>query len=137
MPTSMTATTFNGTAGVEDWRFLLGRIEASFRAGSFEAAAELARGIAAAAEDAGHHPDLDLRYPDQVHVALTTHSAGGVTERDVELARTISALAAESGSASQPLETQGLEVAIDALDIPAVLPFWQAVLGYEQESAVA
>jgi 4a-hydroxytetrahydrobiopterin dehydratase len=45
-----------------------------------------------AAEAANHHPDLDLRY-NQVRVALSTHSEGGVTAKDLDLARTIQDLA--------------------------------------------
>ena len=48
--------------------------------------------VAFAAEAANHHPDLDVRY-DKVHVALSTHSEGGVTAKDIDLARTISSLA--------------------------------------------
>jgi 4a-hydroxytetrahydrobiopterin dehydratase len=133
MAEKITATQFDKTTGTQDWRYLLGRIEATFRAGSFEAAAAFATRVAEAAEAANHHPDIDIRYPDRVHIVLSTHSAGGVTENDVELARTITALAELGGAMSEPLAAQALEVAIDALDIPAVLPFWQAVLGYKKE----
>ena len=40
------------------------------------------------AEGAGHHPDIDIRY-NAVTLALTTHSAGGLTAKDFELARAI------------------------------------------------
>jgi 4a-hydroxytetrahydrobiopterin dehydratase len=131
----VTATQFHERNDRPDWRFLLGRIEATFRAGSFDGAARFAVEVAAAAEQAGHHPDVDIRYPDRVHVALTTHAAGGrVTHADVTLAGEISALAAEGGLVSEPTEAQALEVAIDALDIEAVRPFWEAVLGYEPET---
>jgi 4a-hydroxytetrahydrobiopterin dehydratase len=50
-------------------------------------------GVAAAAEEMDHHPDLDVRYT-RIRVALSTHSAGGITELDVELARRIDAAAA-------------------------------------------
>jgi 4a-hydroxytetrahydrobiopterin dehydratase len=46
-----------------------------------------------------HHPDLDLRYP-HVDVRLSSHDAGGVTDRDVKLARTISEYAADEGVGS-------------------------------------
>ena len=81
--------------------------------------------------NAGHHPDLDVRYPDRLHVRLTTHSAGALlTDLDVELAGTISPLAAEAGATSEPHAVQALEIAIDALDTATVLPFWRAVLDY-------
>jgi 4a-hydroxytetrahydrobiopterin dehydratase len=132
MSQPITATAFDAETDLDDWRYLLGRIEAMFLAGSFEKAAELGRVIGEAAEAAGHHPDLDVRYPDKVHVALRTHAVDGVTQRDLALARTISALARDRGCSSTPTGTQALEVAIDAMDIPAVLPFWEAVLGYQR-----
>jgi 4a-hydroxytetrahydrobiopterin dehydratase len=133
MANKVTATEFDASAGLPDWRVLLGRIEASFRAGSFDAGAAFVGRIAAAAEAADHHPDVDLRYPDRVSVALVTHAANGLTESDVALARTISVFAAESGIRSEPTATSRVEVAIDAIDIDAVRPFWQAALGYVEE----
>jgi 4a-hydroxytetrahydrobiopterin dehydratase len=48
--------------------------------------------IAMEAEDLDHHPDVDIRYT-TIHIALSTHSAGGITELDLELARRIDAAA--------------------------------------------
>ena len=45
-----------------------------------------------AAESADHHPDLDVRY-NKVRVALSTHSEGGITDKDVDLARAIQGFA--------------------------------------------
>jgi len=114
------------------WRVLLGRLHATFATGSFAAGLELVGRIAAAADEANHHPDVDLRYP-AVHVALVSHDANGLTERDVALAARISAIADDLGLAGTTETTQTLEVAVDALDIAAVRPFWKAVLGYEDE----
>jgi 4a-hydroxytetrahydrobiopterin dehydratase len=133
MADKVTATEFDATADLPDWRVLLGRIEATFRTGSFEAGAAFVGLIATAAEAAGHHPDLDLRYPDRVSVALVTHAARALTDSDVSLARTISELAADAGVRSEPAASSRVEIAIDALDIDAVRPFWQAVLGYVEE----
>jgi 4a-hydroxytetrahydrobiopterin dehydratase len=47
--------------------------------------------IADVAEEMDHHPDVDLRWR-TLHLTLATHSAGGVTGNDVELARRIDAL---------------------------------------------
>ena len=47
--------------------------------------------IADVAEEMDHHPDVDLRWR-TLHLALVSHSAGGVTELDLELARRIDAL---------------------------------------------
>lgn len=114
-----------------DWRFMLGRIEAAFHAGSsFDVAGQFVAQIGELAQAADHHPDIDLRYPDLVHVALVSHSDGGVTEKDVALATSISELAVAAGYGSEPLSVRSVEIAIDALDIGLIRPFWRAVLGY-------
>jgi len=125
------AAQFDAAAGLDDWRFLLGRIEAVFVAESFAEATAFVSHVAAAADAANHHPDVDLRYPGRVHVALTTHAVDGLTTADLDLAATISSLAASAGLVAEPAAAR-LEVAIDALDIDAVRPFWKAVLGYEE-----
>jgi 4a-hydroxytetrahydrobiopterin dehydratase len=131
MSDPMTATDFHERVDLPDWRWMLGRIEATFAAETFDAAARFVLDVAGAAEAASHHPDVDVRYPGTVHLALTTHAAGGrVTEQDTALATTISALAASAGLRSSPQAATITEVAIDAIDIDAVRPFWQAVLGY-------
>ena len=116
--------------GLDDWRFVLGAIHAEFALGSFRAGAALVSLIAEAAEAAVHHPDVSLRYPGVVRVSLTTHAAGGLTTLDVELARTISGLAAAAGAESRPLVSQAIELAIDTMDADRIRPFWLAVLGY-------
>jgi 4a-hydroxytetrahydrobiopterin dehydratase len=130
----VTATEFHSRSDLPDWRYALGRIEASYRCGTYPAATALASAIATAAERAEHHPDLDVRYPDRLHVALTTHAVDALTDLDVDLAKVISALAAAGGAVSEPGTTQALEVAIDAIDIDAVRAFWKAVLDYDDEA---
>jgi 4a-hydroxytetrahydrobiopterin dehydratase len=49
--------------------------------------------VAKAADQMNHHPDIDIRYT-KVTFALSTHDAGGITERDLELAREIEQVAA-------------------------------------------
>lgn len=115
---------------LDHWRFVLGGIHANFRAGSFGAAAALVTEIAAAADRLVHHPDIDVRYPDRVHVYLTTHATGGLTTLDADLARTISAAAIAAGATAEPSTAQAVEIAIDTLDADRIRPFWAAVLGY-------
>ena len=95
--------------------------------------------VAEAAERAGHHPDVDIRYPDRVHVALTTHAAGGAGHRRRRRAgrRRSRRSRRRPALTSEPTAAQACEVAIDALDIDAVRPFWQAVLGYVAEPPTA
>jgi 4a-hydroxytetrahydrobiopterin dehydratase len=125
----LTATEFDALDGLDDWRFLLGGLHSEFRAGSFHAAAALIAAIADAAELADHHPELSMRYPDRVRVGITTHVVGGLSDVDVALARTISAIARASGAASEPLTPQLLEIAIDTIDADRIRPFWVAVWG--------
>jgi 4a-hydroxytetrahydrobiopterin dehydratase len=54
----------------------------------FTEAIDFVNDLAEIAEDAQHHPDIDIRYT-RVTLALTTHDVGGVTELDVELAQRI------------------------------------------------
>lgn len=114
------------------WRVVLGRVHVTYRTGSFAMGLRLVDGVGRLAEEADHHPDVDLRYP-AVHISLSSHDVHGLTERDVRLAGRISELAAELGIEADLSSPQATEIAIDALDIPAVVPFWRAVLGYVDE----
>jgi 4a-hydroxytetrahydrobiopterin dehydratase len=116
--------------GLDDWRFFLLKLHARFKTGSFTKGLELVTRITEAAEAANHHPDVVLTYP-QVDVDLFSHDVGGVTSRDVDLARTISAIARELGIESAPREVSTLELALDVPDADEVRPFWAAVLGYD------
>lgn len=58
---------------------------------SFRHAVDALVAIADVAEEQDHHPDLDLRWR-TLHVGLVTHSAGGVTALDVDMAQRIEAL---------------------------------------------
>ncbi|CAB4886776.1 MAG: 4a-hydroxytetrahydrobiopterin dehydratase [Rhodococcus sp.] len=60
---------------------------------SFPAAIEVVNRVADAAEEADHHPDIDIRWR-TLTFTLSTHSAGGLTQKDVDLARRIDALTA-------------------------------------------
>ncbi|TDT16783.1 4a-hydroxytetrahydrobiopterin dehydratase [Ilumatobacter fluminis] len=122
-------------ATLGDWRYGVGAIRAEFVATSFPGGAALLAEIAAAAEAADHHPALHLRWPGAVRVELWSHDAGGVTDRDVDLARTISGLAAVAGAEARPLRVQAVEWTIDTEDADRIRPFWLAVLGYSDDPA--
>lgn len=112
------------------WRVIGGRLRATFGADDFAAAAAFVARVAEAAEAANHHPDVLLRWG-EVAVTTVSHDAGGLTQRDVDLAAAISALADELGLTGKPPKSEAVEIAIDAIDIPGVRPFWQAVLAYD------
>lgn len=57
----------------------------------FVAAVEFVNHLVDPAEAAGHHPDISISY-NKVTIELTTHDAGGLTEKDFDLAHTISAI---------------------------------------------
>jgi 4a-hydroxytetrahydrobiopterin dehydratase len=125
---------FHEAVGVEDWRVLTNVACAHFRTGSFAAGVELVDVIGQLAAAADHHPDVDLRY-EGVTVRLTTTTPDHffwLSGRDVELARQISAAARELGVPADAIAVQGVQVTIDALVHPYVMPFWRAVLGYRQ-----
>lgn len=88
-------------AQLADWRFINQALHTRFLTGDFATGLRLVDAIGEAAEAAGHHPDLDLRYP-HVTVKVWSHDANGVTERDVSLARQISEIAAGLGIAAEP-----------------------------------
>ena len=128
----ITPTQFSESDGVDDWRVLGDGASAYFRTGSFAAGARLVQAIGElpAAED--HHPDVDLRH-DGVTVRLVTVADDylGMSRRDADLARQISAAARELGLAADPAAVQSLLVIPGAPARAEVMPFWRAVLGYQ------
>ena len=112
------------------WVYLLGGLQTRIRTRDFAAGLAIVDAIGAAAEAMDHHPDLDLRYT-HVDVRLTSHDVGAVTGRDLRLARTISTIAADAGTATEGASVARIELALDSPDFAAVLPFWSAVLAME------
>ncbi len=115
-------------AGLADWRQLFEALRTRFKTGGFNQGLELVTRIAALADQADHHPDVDLRYP-HVNVTIFSHDVFGVTSRDVDLARAISAAAADLGIAADPTANAVVEIALDTWDHTEIKPFWAAVLG--------
>ena len=128
----ITARRFHESEGVEDWRVVGEGACAHFRTGSFAAGARFVNAISELAASDDHHPDVDLRH-DGVIVRLITVAPDyyGLSERDLELARKISAIARKLGVPTDPATVQTVLVTIDAFDIPKVKPFWRAVLAYQ------
>lgn len=116
--------------GLDDWRPILGHLDARFATGSFTKGLELANRIGELAEVANHHPDLDLRYR-HLGVRLTSHDVGNMTQRDVDLARRISAAAADLGVTAEPAVLREVELGLDTWDADEIRPFWAAVYGVE------
>ena len=132
MTERITPRQFHEAAGVEDWRVLGEGACTFFRTGSFAAGVRLVQAISDLADLDDHHPDVDLRGEGvTVRLITITHDYFGLSKRDVELAQQISAVAREQGVPAEPSAVQTVLVTIDALVIPEVMPFWRAVLGYQ------
>jgi 4a-hydroxytetrahydrobiopterin dehydratase len=122
------------------WRYLLGALHVSIPVRSLAKANEVAMAVlTASGEAADHHVRLDLR-ADRVELSVQTRTLGKVTGRDTQLARRIAnaldglglrPAGATSAESARPVQV--LELAIDALDIGAIRPFWKAVLAYVDE----
>lgn len=67
-------------------------IQRAFEFSDFKAAMVFVNKVAESAEQANHHPDIDIRY-NKVTTALISHDSGGVTERDVRMAKRIDEIA--------------------------------------------
>jgi 4a-hydroxytetrahydrobiopterin dehydratase len=80
------------------WRQVGSSLHKKFTLKTFSAAMELINRIADAAEKANHHPEIDIRF-NVVEITLSTHSAGGITTKDLTLAQQIDELAANPGGA--------------------------------------
>ena len=117
-------------AGLDGWVIVPGALRTRVRTSDFRTGLQLVDAIGAAAEEMDHHPDLDLRYT-LVDVRLTSHDTGGVTKRDIRLARRITELAAEAGLRTQGDDVAVLELALDTPDQDSITPFWGAVLGMQ------
>lgn len=77
---------------MSDWQEQDDALVREFELPSFPAAIEFVDRLAELAESEDHHPDIDIRYR-RVSVRWSTHSAGGITEKDREMAERTSALA--------------------------------------------
>lgn len=83
-------------ANLTGWEFIDDALLADFPTGDFATGLKLVALIGDSAEEANHHPDILLTYP-SVTVTLTTHDKGGVTQKDIDLAKLCTKHAASLG----------------------------------------
>jgi 4a-hydroxytetrahydrobiopterin dehydratase len=120
------------------WRYLLGAYETSVVvANLIEAARVAACAVAACGTDADGHLRVELR-TDRVDLTLMDEASSAVIARDIELAFGITDAVRDLGfdTTASPAglrPVQALEIAIDAMDIAAIRPFWKAVFDYVDE----
>lgn len=79
-------------AGLAGWERSVATIVKEFKRGDFVGSVKFVEALAAPAEAMGHHPDLAISW-DTVTVTISTHSEGGLTAADFELAAQIDAVA--------------------------------------------
>ena len=68
-----------------DWKIEGGELVRAFKFETFRDAISFVDKVADVAEEAGHHPDIDIRY-NKVRLALISHDAGGLTAKDFAIA---------------------------------------------------
>jgi 4a-hydroxytetrahydrobiopterin dehydratase len=73
------------------WKVEAGELAQTFLFEDFRAAVRFVNRVAELAEEAGHHPDINIRY-NRVRLGLATHDAGGLTAKDFDLAASIDKL---------------------------------------------
>lgn len=134
MATPITPSQFH-RSGVDDWRVVGDGACAHFRTASF---ADGAQFVVAIAEMVEPHqaPDTDVR-ADGVTLRLVTISDEhwGLTDEHVDVAREISNLARDRGLTADPSAVQTVQVTVAAEHPNEIIPFWKAVLGYEEVGA--
>jgi 4a-hydroxytetrahydrobiopterin dehydratase len=72
-------------SAVPTWPIEAGELTRTFQFDGFRAAMKFVNELAELAEEAGHHPDIDIRYS-RVRLSLVSHDAGGLTGKDFDLA---------------------------------------------------
>lgn len=117
--------------GASAFVHLRGSLYGSYGTADFASATRLVAQVAEAADAMNHHPDIRLGYGSVVF-QLSSHDAGGVTERDLRLAEQIQALADSLGAVSAAVRPARYEVAIDCANADDIRDFWKVGLGYDE-----
>lgn len=122
------------------WRYLLGTLCTSVAVASLDQALSVtAAAVVAGGQQASGHLHVDLR-PDRVEFSLQSRATATIRAVDIALAHQMSTAVESLGlitggatAAEVARPVQMLEMAIDAVDIAAIRPFWQAVMAYGDE----
>ncbi|GAA8853710.1 VOC family protein [Helicobacter pylori] len=133
--------------GLTDWRKLAQGLHARYRVEGFGEAARFVTAVGAGGDDPGHHPrvrigegvvDLEVVSQDAVYRddedGSELHGIEWVTQRDVDLARRITQIAAELGLTADPAGVSEVELGLDVTDSAKVAPVWAALLTGDPQS---
>jgi 4a-hydroxytetrahydrobiopterin dehydratase len=126
---------FHESPGTEDWRVIGDGACAFYATSSLAQSAQLVEAVAKLPGLEDHKPDIDIR-PDGVTFRLLSKSAEwyGMTSIDVDVARAISSAAKGLGLAADPSQVQSFLVVPGGANPAELMPFWQAVLGYDRRA---
>ena len=135
--------------GLTDWRKLAQGLHARYRGVGVGEAARFVTAVGAGGDDLGHHPrvrigegvvDLEVVSQDAVYSddedGSELHGIEWVTQRDVDLARRITQIAAELGLTADPAGVSEVELGLDVTDSAKVAPVWAALLPGDPQSQV-
>jgi 4a-hydroxytetrahydrobiopterin dehydratase len=129
---TITITEFREAGGTEDWPVLADGAATFFATDSLATSAQLVNAIAEIEGVEDHRPDIDVR-SDGITVRLVTKTDAwyGMSRRDVELARKISAIGRELRLSADRNAVQSVgPIVVGARDVKKVMPFWRALMGY-------
>lgn len=119
--------------GADGWRLVLGALYAEVATNSLAQGAEVAGAVVeAVGVDGEGRLGVDIR-ADRVVLRVQSAATGAVTDVEIALVTTLASTLTRRGWRLVPGAVQAIEIAIDALDIPAVRPFWKAITGYVDE----
>lgn len=132
-------------AGLTEWRKLAQGLHARYLVDDFAAAARFVTAVGEAGDPVGHHPrvvvgtghvDLELVTAGAIYREDdgTEHVVEWVTQQDVDLARRITAVAADHGLIADPASVAEVELGLDTARSDAVAPVWAALLTGDAES---
>ena len=123
-------------AGLSGWVHIRRSLRAIYRPTDFVSGLAFVNRIGEAAEAANHHPDITLKYG-LVSVTTYSHDVGGLTSRDLDLARAITQIADELGLQADSAAITDVAFALDTANTPAAVAFWKAATGWDaSEDAV-
>jgi len=115
-------------AGLADWRKLAQALHTRYLIPDYAVAAEFVAAVAQASDADDHRPDLRVTYG-AVDVSLCTHEDGlWVTQKDIDMARSISEIASQHGLKAEPAAVTQLEIALDTAHADRIARFWSVLL---------
>jgi len=123
---------FHESDGVEDWRVVGDGARGHFLTASLQESVRFAGSIAGLAIE-GHEPEIHIGVGGvTIRLVVIAGELWSLTAHEVEMARSITAAAREQGLVADPAAVQTVQVTIGSHDLAEIMPFWQAVLGYDQ-----